>query len=186
MPVEKERKIITDKLVKEKTKHTIEEWFVQLDKKGAAEMSHQEIFSLIGSIKKLQPLEEWSHNLLATSYEWSRGIKQRGEKANGFEISVSKTIDVPVDTLYAAWIDDKLRTKWLKEKIIFRKTTLNKSARVTWSDSITSLSIDFYVKGENKSQVVVQHLKLPGAKKANDMKLFWGVALSSLKLLLEK
>ena len=79
-------------------------------------------------------------------------------KENGFEISVSKTIHVPLKNLYQSWLNDNTRTIWLgKENIVFRKTTENKSARVTWSDQITSLSVDFYDKGINKSQVVVQH-----------------------------
>ena len=186
MPKPSERKIITDKLVVEKTGTAIEEWFKQFDKAGAKKLSHIEIFNLISSIKQLQPLGEWNHNLLATSYEWDRGLKQRGEKENGFEISVSKTIDVPVSILFNTWVDDKIRNKWLKEKIVFRKTTLNKSARITWSDNTTSLSVDFYSKGENKSQVVVQHLKLPNANKAEEMKTFWTKALTQLKSLLEK
>lgn len=185
MPKPSERKIITDKLVVKKTGTAIEEWFKQFDKAGAKKLSHIEIFNLIGSIKQLQPLGEWNHNLLATSYEWDRGLKQRGEKENGFEISVSKTIDVPVSFLFNAWIDDAIRNKWLKEKIVFRKTTLNKSARITWSDNTTSLSVDFYIKGENKSQLVVQHLKLPNASKAEEMKIFWAKIFSKLKSILE-
>ncbi len=98
---------------------------------------------------------------------------------------MSKTINVCVSILYKAWIDDTIRKKWLKDKIIFRKTTLDKSARITWSDNITSLSVDFYPKAENKSQVVVQHLKLPDVAEADDMKQYWAKTLELLKSILE-
>ncbi len=185
METSKERKIISDKLVVEKTGLTLEECFLLLDQKGAAKMEHKEIFAAAERIAKLKPLGEWNLNLLTTSYEWGRGLKERGEKENGFEISVSKTINVCVSILYKAWIDDTIRKKWLKDKIIFRKTTLDKSARITWSDNITSLSVDFYPKAENKSQVVVQHLKLPDVAEADDMKQYWAKTLELLKSILE-
>ncbi len=182
----KQRSIITDKLVAEKTGKTIEAWFTILDKKGAKKMTHVDIFGLISNTEGLKPLGEWNHNLLATTYEWNRGLKERGQKEDGFEISVSKTIAVPINILYNTWIEDKLRNKWLKEKITIRKATANKSARITWCDNETSLSVDFYPKGENKSQVVVQHLKIRDAKKAAAFKIFWGKNLDELKTFLEK
>ncbi|MEP7165900.1 MAG: hypothetical protein ABI741_14455 [Ferruginibacter sp.] len=181
-----QRSIITDKLVVEKTGKTIETWFNLLDKHGAKQMKHIEIFALINKTGGLKPLGEWNHNLLATTYEWDRGLKERGQKEAGFEISVSKTITVPVNILYNSWADDKLRNKWLKEKITIRKATANKSARITWTDNETTLSIDFYPKGDHKSQVVVQHLKITDSKKASALKIFWGEKLDTLKSFLEK
>lgn len=181
-----ERNIITDKLVVEKTGRTMEEWFSILDKKGAKKMQHKEIFALVESIDGLAPLGQWNQNLLTTTYEWNRGLKERGEKDGGIEIGVSKTINVPLPILYNAWMDETVRKRWLpKQKIIFRKTTENKSARITWSDNVTSLSVDFYAKGEGKSQVVVQHQKLPDSEEANTMKVYWGERLEALKGLLE-
>lgn len=184
--MKQERNIITDTLVVAKTNKTIEEWFTLLDKKGARQMGHIEIFKLISSTAGLKPLGEWNHNLLATTYEWSRGLKERGQKENGFEVSVSKTIGVDLHVLYNAFTDDALRKRWLKQKITIRKSTPDRSARITWCEDESSLSVDFYNKGENKAQVVVQHLKLPGSEKAAAMKAFWAGALEGLKGLLEK
>ncbi len=187
MATTKERAIITDKLVAERTGKIMEDWFKILDKKGAKEMKHAAIFNLVSNIEGLKPLGEWNQNLLTTTYEWNRGIKERGEKEGGFEIGVSKTINTGIGDLYKSWIDEKTRIKWLpKEKIIIRKSTENKSARITWSDGKTSLSVDFYPKGEGKSQVVVQHQKIGDNKTAVALKAFWGKTLNSLKSLLEK
>jgi uncharacterized protein YndB with AHSA1/START domain len=181
-----ERSIITDKLVVDKTKKPMEHWFKVLDRKGARDMKHAEIFDLVINIGDLVSLGQWNQNLLTTSYEWDRGLKERGQRDKDFEISVSKTIEVPVAALYASFTDDKIRVKWLKEKIIIRKSTLNKSARITWSDGKSSLSIDFYPKGKDKSQVVVQHQKLPDSKASDKMKAFWKKKLEQLKALHEK
>jgi uncharacterized protein YndB with AHSA1/START domain len=181
----KKRSIITDKLVIEKTGKPLEDWFSLLDSKGAKNMNQKEIFSLVNKTRGLAPLGEWNQNLLTTTYTWSRGIKERGQKENGFEISVSKTIQVPAAVLFDCWINDEKRKTWLKNKILIRKSTPDKSARITWPDNGTSLSVEIYPKGENKSQVVVQHLKLSDSEKANEMKEFWMDTLGKLKTLLE-
>jgi uncharacterized protein YndB with AHSA1/START domain len=181
-----ERNIITDKLVVQKTGSTLEHWFSKLDSMGAKKLSHANIYKLASSIEEIQMLGEWNLNLLATCYEWSRGLKERGQKEDGFEISVSKTVSVPVEVLYETFTDIKLREKWLKEKIEIRKSTENKSARITWLADGTSLSIDFYKKSEEKSQVVVQHQKLTTREKADEAKDFWAGKLDDLKKLLEK
>ncbi len=164
----------------------MEYWFLLLDKKGANKRKSSEIYALVKIIKGLEPLGEWNQGLLSTSYQWSRGIRERGQKENGFEISVSKTINVPLLVLYNSVVDNKLRRNWLKEKIIIRKSTENKSARITWSDNITTLSIDFYEKNETKAQVVVQHLKIASLSAASELKEFWTSRLNHLKELLEK
>lgn len=181
------RNIITDKLVVEKTGKPMEEWFLMIDKKGGTQLTYKDIYPIVSTIKGLESLGEWNQNLLATTYCWSRGLRERGEKEGSFEISVSKTIAVPLSVLYTSFIDEKTRARWLgKEKISIRKTTENKSARITWSDGITSLSIDFYSKGETKAQIVVQHQKIKTSKEAEELKLFWGEKLENLKRILDK
>ena len=182
----KERSVITDKVVLPKTGKTIAEWFDILDQKGAKKLDAHGIYALINNIEGLKPLGEWNCGLLSTTYQWDRGLRQRGEKADGFEISVSKTIAVPIGELYTAWADDVLRAEWLMEKdISITKATENKSIRILWSDKKTRLSVDFYAKGDAKSQVVVQHLKLPDSKKATEMKEYWCRVLDNLKSTLE-
>ncbi len=180
------RNIITDKVVLTQTGKTMEDWFVMLDQKGALAMSHAGIFSLIGKIKGLSELNDWNRNLLTTTYGWSRGLKERGEKESGFEISVSKTVEVPINELYRAFVDENSRKNWLKEKITIRKARENRSARVKWPDNKTSLSIDFYEKGPQKSQVVIQHLKIENSERAAELKSFWRERVGVLKKLAEE
>lgn len=186
MPARKERVIISNKLVIEKTGKTLEECFLLLDKKGAGKLNPPDIYKLITEIPALKALGAWNQNLLSTSYQWSRGLKQRGEKKNGFEISISKTINAPVSVLYSYWLEVPKRKKWLKENISIRKSNENKSIRITWSDQITSLSVDFYARTPGKCQVVVQHMKLPDSKTADSMKTYWSELLELLKKEAEK
>jgi hypothetical protein len=181
----KGRSIITDKVVVEKTGRTMTEWFDILDQKGALEMDSQSIYHLIQSIDGLAPLGAWNQGLLSTSYQWDRGLRQRGEKKDGFEISVSKTVGVPIGELYQAFANEDLRAAWLSDPIAITKATENKSARAIWSDHTTRLSIDFYPKGDAKSQIVVQHLKIVDADTAAELKAFWSSTLERLKAVLE-
>lgn len=181
----KQRNVITDKVVVPKTGKTMAEWFDVLDKKGAKKLDSHGIYELVTSIDGLKPLGEWNCGLLSTSYQWDRGLRERGEKKDGFEISVSKTIAVPTEMLYSAWVDTDLRKKWLPEKITITKSTENKSVRASWSDDSTRLSIDLYPKGDGKSQMVVQHLKIPDSEMAANMKEFWAERLNALKGILE-
>ena len=182
----KQRSVITDKVVVPKTGKTMVEWFAVLDEKGAKKLDSHGIYALIASIDGLKPLGEWNQGLLTTTYQWDRGLRERGQKADGFEISISKTIAVPVGELYKAWADDAIRAEWLAEKdISITKATENKSVRGLWSDKTTRLSVDFYPKGDAKSQVVVQHLKLPNAEKAAEMKEYWSKVLNNLQSIIE-
>jgi len=100
------RSIITDKVVVTKTGSTMEAWFRHLDSLGAQKLTASQIHELIGTVDGLT-LGEWNHGLLGTSYQWSRGLRKRGQKENGFEIGVSKTIGVPVSALYEAFVDEE-------------------------------------------------------------------------------
>ena len=181
----KQRNVITDKVVAAKTGKPMAEWFEILDGKGAKRLDSHGIYDLIVSIDGLKPLGEWNCGLLSTSYQWDRGLRGRGKKADGFEVGISKTMAVPVEILFAAWLDDGLREKWLKEKITITKSTENKSVRVRWIDNSTRLSVDVYPKGDSKSQMVVQHLKIADSEMAARMKEFWAERLNSLKSTLE-
>lgn len=187
MPAEvaKQRNVITDKVVVPKTGKTMADWFEILDEKGAKKLDSHGIYELITSIDDLEPLGEWNCGLLSTSYQWDRGLRERGEKKDGFEISVSKTIAAPVAMLYSAWLDEGLRKKWLSEKITITKSTEDKSVRVLWSDDPTRLSVDLYPKGDGKSQMVVQHLKISDSETATRLKDFWAERLNTLKGILE-
>jgi len=62
----------------------------------------------------------------------------------------------------------------------------NKSMRVTWIDGKNQPGDRLLSKGADKSQVVVQHSKLPDAKSSAKMKTYWRKALDRLRASLEK
>ena len=182
---------IGDAAVEARTGKKWAEWIRILDAAGARKMSHQEIVAYLGgcrdrTLETRYQLSPWWTQMVTVAYEQARGMREKHQKPEGYEISSSKTLAVPVSALYKAWHDAKARSRWLGEKnIVIRKATANRSMRITWSDQKTSVSVNFYAKSGGKSLVTVQHSKLPDAKAGERMKAYWGKALDRLKGSLE-
>ncbi len=169
--------------VKAKTGRGWTDWLKILDQAGAKKMKHPEMATYLH--EKLG-LSGWWAQMVTVGYEQARGLRVAHQTLKGFEISRSKTIAVPTKMLFDAFKNDKTRFRWLPEKgVSIRKATPYKSMRVTWPDGKTLLSVNFYPKGEGKSQIVVQHLKLASAKEAKQKQSYWSKALDKLKNLLE-
>lgn len=169
---------MSDDAVKTKTGKTWSEWFAILDKAGARKMTHQEIANLLYTKHDVGP---WWTQMVTVTYEQHRGMREKHQKPEGYQISVSRTLPTSMSKLFTAFTSEKKRESWLKEDgLVVRKQTPNKTMRVTWKDGKTSLDIYFYPKGEDKNQVVVQHSKLPDAKAAEKMKTYWSKALDRL------
>jgi uncharacterized protein YndB with AHSA1/START domain len=172
---------MSDEAVESKTGKNWSRWFKHLDAAGAKKMTHQEI---VAHLRDKHDVRSWWQQMVAVTYEQARGLRDVGEKPSGYEISVSRTIDAPASKAFKAWTDKKTRGKWLSENFAVRKSTANKTLRITWADG-TDLVAAFYPKGEAKCQVVAQHSKLKDAKAGAQMKKFWAEALDRLKESLE-
>ena len=169
---------MSDDAVHAKTGKNWKQWFAVLDKAGAKKMSHQEIVKYLNEKHGVGP---WWQQMVAVTYEQARGLRDKHQKPQGYEISVSRTLSVPASLAYNAFAVEKNRDAWLKEDVKVRTSTRNKSMRFTWADGKTSLAVAFMPKGTGKCQVVVQHSKIPHAKAAAAMKTYWAKALDRLK-----
>jgi hypothetical protein len=147
---------IGDDAVAQATGKNWQQWFSQLDLDGCKKMTHKDVVALL--VKKFA-LSSWWSQMVCVTYEQARGLRAVHLKPEGFEISVSKTIALPRANVFAAWHDEKLRRLWLKNIIVIRKATPDKSLRIIWSDGLSSLSVELYVRTVQKTQVVVQHQK---------------------------
>jgi len=170
---------MSDDAVKAKTGKTWKQWFTILDKAGAKKMNHPEIVKCLSESHDVGP---WWRQMVTVTYEQARGLRKQHQRPDGFQISVSRTIPVPIAGLYKAFATEKARNSWLTEDGLEVSTAkANKSIRGAWNEVKTSLEISFIPKGEDKSQVVVTHSKLPNAKASATMKAFWSKALDRLR-----
>lgn len=169
---------IGDDAVKAKTGKTWSEWFKIVDDADAARMTHKEMVAYLG---ENFDISGWWQQMITVTYEQARGMRKAHEKPEGYQISRSKTFSAPVSNLFKAWEDEKTRKRWMKDSAFtIRKKNPNKNIRITWIDNVTIVEVMFYPKGDSKTQVVVQHSKLPNAKKAEEMKGYWGEQLERL------
>ncbi len=173
---------ISSAAVKKATGKTWPQWLALLDQAGARKLTHR---GIVQWLDRQPRLADWWRQMVAVGYEQARGLRLKHQKADGFEISVSKTMAAPVDRAFAAWKNSDLRERWLpRTPLTIRKATPHKSIRILWSDG-TCVSVNFWPKGPLKCQVVPQHSKLTTPGAAEKMKTFWTGKLEALRVFLE-
>jgi len=176
---------ISSEAVHAKTGKTWKEWFALLDKAGASAWPHKEIAR---RLKDQCNCPDWWAQMVTVGYEQARGLRVKHQKCDGeYSASASKTLGAPVSALFAAWNEPKLRSKWLSgsKGLTVRKSTENKSLRITWADG-TNVDVNLFAKGPAKSQVAVEHGKLAGVVQVRGAKEYWAAALARLQALLER
>jgi hypothetical protein len=171
---------ISDDAVQSKTGRTWNEWFGILDAAGARELGHQEIVAVLGR----HEVGPWWQQMVTVHYEQARGMREKHQTASGFTANASRTLAIPVDRLFEAWSDEAFRRRWLPAEMTIRKATPDKSLRISWGDG-TNVDVGFFPKGEAKSQVAVEHAKLPDAEAVTRAKAYWKQALGRLQAIFE-
>ncbi len=175
---------VSDEAIRRRTGRGWEEWFDLLDEWGAIARPHAEIARWLRSE---QGIDGWSSQSVTVSYERARGLRAVGEHADGFAVTASKTVAVPVERLYDAFVDESLRSRWLDgDELRERTATRPKSARFDWADGETRVIVGFEAKGDAKSLVALEHARLADAKEAERMKAFWRDRVAVLKEMLER
>ncbi len=175
----------SDERIRERTGRGWEEWFAVLDESGMAERSHREMARWLAEQQGAHPLA-WNVQAIVSSYELTRGVRAVGEKADGFAITASKTVSVPVDRLYDAVVEAPIRQRWLPDGELSERTaTRPKSARFDWGTAQTRVNVTFLTKGEAKSTIALEHRRLTDAEQAERMKAYWRQRLEALKGALE-
>jgi hypothetical protein len=174
---------ISDATVKARTGRSWSEWFAILDEAGAVKRGHKGIVALLSEHHRVGP---WWRQMVTVAYEQERGLREKHQTPEGFQISASKTIAAPVAAVFAAWADEETRAKWLSTAgLTVRRATPGRSMRITWGEGTSSVDVNFYVRGPEKSQVVVDQKRLADADEVARMKTFWLEALDALKKVVE-
>jgi uncharacterized protein YndB with AHSA1/START domain len=179
MPRQSER--MSDEAVRAKTGKSWDEWFAILDAAGAQTLGHREIVALLSEQHGVGP---WWRQMVTVTYEQARGMREKHQTASGYTANASRTIGVPVSRLFEAWSDEGFRRNWLPAKMTIRKATPDKSLRITWEDG-SNVDVGLVSKGESRSQVAVEHAKLPDAEAVTRAKGYWKQALDRLQQALE-
>lgn len=173
-----------DKALRNATGKGRGEWYAKLDAWGATNRQYREIAEWLTSS---HGLSRWWAQKLIVEYEEDRGVRDPGVQRDGsFSVGASKTVDVPVDRLFDAFVDARQRGRWLPGSGLRKRSAVaRRSARFDRGDA-SRVDVAFVAKDKEKSQVTVQHERLPNAKAAQEAKAYWRERLTTLKTLLEK
>jgi hypothetical protein len=172
----------SDAILKEKTGCTWERWVKALDRSQAYTWPHREIAK---HVQERYKVPGWWAQTVTVGYERIKGLRAVGQRRDGsFEANKSRTFAVSLARLYQAFDDPRVRARWLPNvDLTVRTATREKSMRITWPDR-TSLEVGFMAKGNGKSQVALQHTKLPEKAAATRMKEYWAERLDDLATVL--
>jgi hypothetical protein len=176
----------SDERIRRRTGRGWEEWFDLLDDSGATERPHREIARWVADQLDIEPLV-WDAQAITSSYERARGLRAVGETEQGFAVSATRTVAVPVERLFDAVVDESRRRSWLPDGELSERTaTRPRSARFDWGDGTSRVIVAFDAKGEEKSTVALQHVRLPDGDEAERMKAYWRERVTALKEELER
>jgi uncharacterized protein YndB with AHSA1/START domain len=179
--VERPSLTTSDEVIRRRTGRGWEEWFELLDEWGAATLPHKEVARRVAAELAIESLA-WHAQAITVSYERARGVRVVGQRSDGFAVTAQRTVAVPVELLFDAFVDGSLRGRWLPEDELRERTaTKPKSARFDWADGETRVNVTFLEKGDAKSTVVVEHARLADAGEAEQTKAFWRDRLTALK-----
>ena len=169
----------SDAVLKARTGCTWKRWVKALDHARAYSWPHREIAKYVQEKYKIPG---WWAQTVTVGYERIKGLRVVGQRRDGsFEANKSRTFAVPVARLYSAFSNARLRARWLPGvDLTVRTATREKSMRITWPDR-TSVEVGFTKKGTAKSQVALQHGKLPDRDAATRKKQYWAERLDVLK-----
>jgi hypothetical protein len=172
---------IADEKVRAATGRVWRDWFDLLDEWGAVDREHRDIAAWIGAEHGVPGW--WAQNV-TVEYEKARGLRPVGGDRDGtHNAGASKTVAVPVERLYDAFMDLE---QWAPGTPLRERTAKpSRTARYDWGDGSTRVIAGFEAKGEAKSTVAISHERLPDAESAEQMKAYWRERLAVLKAILE-
>lgn len=169
--------------IRRRTGRGWEQWFDQLDEWGAAERTHRDIARWVAEQLGIGPLV-WEAQAITGSYERARGLRAVGEMADGFRITASRTVGVPLEQLYDAVVDPSRRAGWWATEL--RERTATRPTVAHFDAAEGRVHATFAAKDAGRSTVFVEHARLADAAQADVMRTRWRAALSTLKARLEE
>jgi hypothetical protein len=165
-----------DEAVKKATGREWREWFAVLDADGADAHDHRGIVAL--AVRN--GAGDWWAQMISVAYEQARGKRALHQKPDGYAVSASRTVRVPAIVAYEAVVDPEQRRAWLPEPVEVTTSTPGRSVRLRWADG-SRVNVEFWPKGDVRTQVAIRHERLPTPEAAAAMKARWATAIDALR-----
>jgi hypothetical protein len=174
---------VSEEAVARATGHAWAHWFAVLDAWGAVDRRHPEIARWLSTE---HGVPGWWTQSITVAYEQARGMRAPGQHADGFSASATRTLGVPAERVFEAFVDETLRARWLPDVALrLRTATPHRTARFDWGDGSERVVVGFSAKDDGRSVVAVDHQRVADAATAAARKTFWRERLGALRELLE-
>jgi uncharacterized protein YndB with AHSA1/START domain len=181
-PIPSDAMLVADEAMVRATGRGHAEWFAILDAWGATDHTHTEIARWL---TETHGTPGWWTQNLTVSYERARGLRAPHQMADGFSVSVTRTVDVQPDLALQAFTDETLRADWLPVPMRQRPTRARNTARFDWDEPPSRVVVSLVPKGEGRTTIAVAHERLPDAAAGERLKGSWRAWLAALKTMLE-
>ena len=173
---------MSDEAIRKGTGKGWDDWFRILDEWDATARSHTEIARYVNGE---HGIDGWWAQGVTVGYERARGMRAMNQRPEGFEVSVSKTLDMTPLDAWRAFVEPKRRTAWLDLALRMRTgtRTMGRSARFDVPTEGTRVNVLFDPKGGDRCVVTVTHVKLAGADDVAAHRSAWRQRLGRLAAL---
>ena len=169
---------VSDAAVQRATGKSWDEWFALLDAWDGTTHNHTDIAR---HVCETYGIDGWWAQSVTVGYERARGMRALHERPDGFSMNASKTFPVPVERLFAAFVEHDKRERWLEAvELRLRTHQPPRSARFDVLPGETRLAITFVAKGSEKAAAQLQQDRLADAEDVARWKVLWKEQLALL------
>jgi len=154
-------------------------WVALLDAWGGRDRDHT---TIARHVAEAHGIDGWWAQAVTVGYERIAGLRAANQRPDGYSMSASKTVPVPVGSLFALFVDDEEREAWLGPGVLRLRTSVpGKSARfdVLDEDGDGILAATFVDKAA-KSAVQLQLNGIPDEETLAERKALWKARLATL------
>ncbi|MGH8048723.1 MAG: DUF4287 domain-containing protein [Chthoniobacterales bacterium] len=162
---------IGEEAVLKATGRSWSEWLALLAGANMAARTHEEILDFL---REDHGVPSWWQQVIANEFEQSIGHSSKHESDDGFQVSVSWPIDLPVEKVFEMWADDVKRATWLR-RADFTPDTIKPPnvVRGKWMPNGSRVDMEVSDIGDGRCQLTVQHRKLADEAAVERMRELW-------------
>jgi hypothetical protein len=185
---------VSDATAREKTGHGLDHWFAVLDRFDGIAKGHT---ASARHLYEDHKVPGWHAQGITVAYERARGARTLNQRMSGeYEVSVTKTVTGDTCAVVRAFADARRRAAWLAGADHDLSAALTAALKARSSKGFVvrpdgqgryrykwgTTTVQFYLlpKGEDRTSVVVTHLKLPDAEAVERRRAHWRSALAAL------
>jgi Domain of unknown function (DUF4287) len=156
-----------------------DEWIAILDARGLDGFAHAATAAWLASE---HGIDGWWAQQVTVGFERVRGLRRVHQTADGFEVSVSKTLKHDVHRVWTALADDEARAAWQSPAVLRKRTAVeDKSVRFDHGDDGSRVIVLLTPKSPERTTVTLTHERMGSSDDVERMRAFWRSQLAALE-----